>query len=168
MWVAIAGTAGCVVAASDYALIGWFVNHRLIRQNSTIRAASGRATILRAGALSALTVSRWFRLPFYPQIWRLPVTILARFVTAVVLPSFRGSTARAGGRVKAPGGALVSRVALALIGGWGIWRTVRGIGRRKRRRLPLPSVNAHGTRDRSLRLQAFPRALLSVSQDLRV
>jgi hypothetical protein len=31
-WVAIAGTAGCVVAAIlDYALIGWFVNHRLIK-----------------------------------------------------------------------------------------------------------------------------------------
>ena len=69
-------------------------------------------------------------LPFYPaKILAIARDYpLPRFVTAVViakLPRFY-LLALAGQKVKAPGGALVSAgVALALIAGWGIWRTVR-------------------------------------------
>ena len=54
MWVAIAGTAGCVVAAIilDYALIGWFVNHRLIKTElDDSRGFQRRAAVLRTAPL---------------------------------------------------------------------------------------------------------------------
>ena len=131
-WVAIAGTAGCVVAAIlDYALIGWFVNHRLIKTElddsrgfQIAQRFFGRAPFL------LIVVSAFFPLPFYPaKILAIARNYpLARFITAVVVarvPRFY-LLALAGQKMKAPGGALVSAgVALALIGGWGIWRTVR-------------------------------------------
>ena len=132
-WVAIAGTAGCVVAAIlDYALIGWFVNHRLIKTElDDSRGFQVAQRFFARAPFLLLTVSALVPgLPFYPaKILAIARDYpLPRFVTAVVLaklPRFY-LLALAGQKVKAPGGALVSAgVALALIAGWGIWRTVR-------------------------------------------
>ena len=130
--VAIAGTAGCLVAiALDYALIGWFVNHRLVKtemdDTKVYRVAQrffGRAPFLLILASALLPV------PFYPvKILAIARDYpLARATLAIVLgrlPRFY-LLARLGKEVQASGSALVSAgVALALIGGWGIWRTVR-------------------------------------------
>ncbi len=132
VWVAIAGTSGCVVAAIlDYALIGWFVNHRLIKTElddsrgyHTAQRFFARAPFLLILASALLPV------PFYPvKILAIAREYpLARFIAAVVigrLPRFY-LLALGGQKVQAPGGALVSAgVALALIGTWGLWRTIR-------------------------------------------
>lgn len=130
--VAVAGTAGCLVAiVLDYALIGWLVNHRLIRseidESSGFRTAQrlfGRAPFLLIVGSALLPV------PFYP------VKILAiardypvpRFCLALVLgrlPRFY-LLALGGHKVQAPNSALASAgVALALMAGWGVWRTYR-------------------------------------------
>jgi membrane protein YqaA with SNARE-associated domain len=130
--VAAVGTAGCVVSALlDYALIGWLVNHRLVRteldDSRAFRAALrwfGKAPFV------LITASAFFPLPFYPA------KILAiargypawRFVTAVVigrLPRF-WLLALGGQKIQAPRSALLSAgVALGLIAGWGVWRTVQ-------------------------------------------
>jgi ribonucleoside-triphosphate reductase len=131
-WVAIAGTAGCVVAAIlDYALIGWFVNHRLIKTElDDSRGFQIAQRFFARAPFLLIVVSAFFPLPFYPaKILAIARDYpLPRFVAAVILariPRFY-LLALAGQKVKAPGGALVSAgVALALIGGWGIWRTVR-------------------------------------------
>jgi ribonucleoside-triphosphate reductase len=130
--VAIAGTAGCLVAiVLDYALIGWLVNIRLVRaevdeSRGFFRAQKffGRAPFLLILASALLPV------PFYP------VKILAivrdyspvRFCVALVLgrlPRFY-LLALGGKRVQAPDSALLSAgVALGLIAGWGVWRAYR-------------------------------------------
>jgi membrane protein YqaA with SNARE-associated domain len=130
--VATAGVAGCLVAiALDYALIGWFVNHRLIKtemeDTKAYRVAQrffGRAPFV------LILASALLPLPFYPvKILAIARDYsLARFALAVILgrfPRFYG-IALVGKEVQASGSALVSAgVALALIGGWGVWRTVR-------------------------------------------
>jgi ribonucleoside-triphosphate reductase len=130
--VAIAGTIGCLVAiVIDYAVIGWLVNHRLIKteidDSSGFRTAQrffGRAPFLLIAGSALLPV------PFYP------VKILAiardypvsRFCLALVLgrlPRFY-LLALGGQKVQAPNSALASAaVALGLMAGWGIWRTYR-------------------------------------------
>lgn len=130
--VATAGTLGCIVAIMlDYALIGWLVNHRLIRaeldDSRGFRVAErwfGKAPFL------LILLSALFPVPFYP------VKILAiageypiwRFIAALVLgrmPRFY-LLALGGQRYQAPGSALLSAaVAIGLIAGWGIWRTIR-------------------------------------------
>lgn len=130
--VAIAGTAGCLVAiVLDYALIGWLVNLRLVRtevdeSRGFLRAQKffGRAPFLLIFASALLPV------PFYP------VKILAivrdyspvRFSVALVLgrlPRFY-LLALGGKRIQAPDSALLSAgVALGLIAGWGVWRAYR-------------------------------------------
>ena len=130
--VAVAGTAGCIVAAIlDYALIGWFVNKSFVKRElddtKVFRAAQrgfARAPFLLILASALLPV------PFYPaKILAIAQGYpLARFVAAVVLgrlPRFY-ALALIGKEVQASGGALASAgAALALIGGWGIWRTVK-------------------------------------------
>jgi membrane protein YqaA with SNARE-associated domain len=140
MQVAVAGVAGALVAiALDYALIGWFVNHRLIRAEiddsrgyQRAQRLFGRAPFLLIVAAAMLPV------PFYP------IKILAiardyslpRFAAAIVigrLPRFY-LLALGGQKVQAPNSALASAaVALGLIAAWGAWRTWR------RNRLRRPS-----------------------------
>lgn len=130
--VALAGTAGCIVAAIlDYALIGWFVNHRLVRTelDDSRGFRMAQRFFSRAPFLLVL-LSALLPVPFYPvKILAIARDYpLARFVAAVVLgrlPRFY-ALAVVGQKAKAPGSALVSAgVALALIGGWGVWRTVK-------------------------------------------
>ena len=130
--VAIAGTIGSIVAIIlDYSLIGWLVNQRLVRRELDDSAwfrwsqkVFGRAPFLLILGSALLPV------PFYP------VKILAiasdysilRFCIALVLgrlPRFY-LLALGGQKVHAPNSAYASAaVALALIGGWGVWRTWR-------------------------------------------
>jgi ribonucleoside-triphosphate reductase len=132
IWIATAGTAGCVVAAIlDYALIGWFVNHRLIKTElDDSKGFQIAQRFFSRAPFILILLSALLPVPFYP------VKILAiardysigRFVAAVVigrLPRFY-LLALGGQKMKAPGGALVSAgVALALIGSWGVWRTIK-------------------------------------------
>lgn len=130
--VAIAGTLGCVVAIIlDYALIGWFVNRRLIRaeidDSKGFRVAQrffGKAPMLLI-VLSALLPVPFFPVKILGIIRDYP---LPRFIVGIVvgrLPRFY-LLALAGQKVQAPGSALASAGAtLALIGIWGLWRTVR-------------------------------------------
>jgi len=130
--VALAGTAGCVVAiVLDYALIGWLVNHRLVKTElddsrgfRTAQRYFGRAPF------ALILISALLPVPFYP------VKILAisrdyslwRFAGALVLGRFPRFylLALGGQKVQAPDSALFSAgAALALIGGWGLWRTIR-------------------------------------------
>jgi len=130
--VAAAGTAGCIVAAIlDYALIGWFINHRLIKTElEDSRGYQFAQRFFARAPFVLILLSALLPVPFYP------VKILAiardyslvRFIAAVVagrLPRFY-LLALGGQKMKAPGSALVSAgVALTLIGGWGVWRTIR-------------------------------------------
>jgi membrane protein YqaA with SNARE-associated domain len=137
--VALAGTMGCVVAiVLDYALIGWFVNRRLVREeiedSRGIRAAQrlfGRAPFVLIALSAVLPV------PFYPaKILSIARGYsLRRFIAALVLGRFPRFwfLAVIGDRVQASNSALGSAAAaLALIGGWGIWRTVRRNRREKK------------------------------------
>jgi membrane protein YqaA with SNARE-associated domain len=130
--VAVAGTAGCIVAILlDYALIGWFVNHRLIRtelnDSRTFRFA---LRFFSKAPFVQIILSALLPVPFYP------VKILAiacdysqaRFIVAMVLGRFPRFylLALGGHTVQAPDSALLSAgVALALISGWGLWRTIQ-------------------------------------------
>lgn len=130
--VAVAGTLGCVVAiVLDYALIGWFVNRRLIRaeidDSKGFRVAQrffGKAPML------LIILSALLPVPFFPVkiLGILRDYPLSRFIVAIVLgrlPRFY-LLALAGQKVQAPGSALASAGAtLALIGIWGLWRTIR-------------------------------------------
>lgn len=130
--VAIAGTLGCVVAILlDYALIGWFVNHRLIKteidDSRGFRIAQrffGKAPLLLI-VLSALLPVPFFPVKILGIISDYP---LRRFILGIVvgrLPRFY-LLALAGQKVQASGSALASAGAtLALIGIWGLWRTIR-------------------------------------------
>ncbi len=130
--VAAAGTAGCLVAIIiDYALIGWLVNHRLVKGEiddssgfHTAQRYFGRAPFLLILGSALLPV------PFYP------VKILAiardypvvRFSVALAIGRFCRFylLALGGQKVQAPNSALASAgVALALMAGWGVWRTYR-------------------------------------------
>ena len=130
--VALAGTAGCVVAAIlDYALIGWFINHRLIKTELEDSRGYQIAQRFFARAPFVLVmVSALLPVPFYPvKILAIARDYpLARFAVAVIAGRFPRFYlfALGGQKMKAPGSALVSAgVALALIGGWGVWRTIR-------------------------------------------
>jgi len=130
--VGLTGTLGCIVAiVLDYALIGWFVTRRLVRSeledSKAVRIARrlfGKAPFLLIAASAALPV------PFYP------VKILAivsdyplrRFIPALIVGRFPRFwfLAVVGDRLQASNSALGSfGAALALIAGWGIWRTLR-------------------------------------------
>ena len=130
--VALAGTAGCLVAiALDYALIGWFVNHRLVKTElDDSRAFRVAQRFFGRAPFALIVISALLPLPFYPvKILAIARDYsLARFALAVVLGRFPRfyMLAIAGREVQASSSALVSAgVALALIGGWGIWRTIR-------------------------------------------
>lgn len=136
--VALAGTAGCIVAiVLDYALIGWLVNHRFVKAElDDSRGFRTAQRLFGKAPFALILLSALLPVPFYP------VKILAitrdyplwRFVGALVLGRFPRFylLALGGQRVQAPGSALVSAgVALALIGGWGVWRTVRRNRREK-------------------------------------
>jgi membrane protein YqaA with SNARE-associated domain len=130
--VATAGTLGCLVAITlDYALIGWLVNHRLIRteldDSRGFRTAErwfGKAPFLLILASAVLPV------PFYPvKILAIAGEYpLARFALALLLgrlPRFY-LLALGGHRYQAPNSALLSAaVGLSLIALWGIWRRIR-------------------------------------------
>jgi membrane protein YqaA with SNARE-associated domain len=130
--VAAAGTIGCLVAiVLDYALIGWLVNQRLVRHEIDDSRGFRRAQKFFGRAPFLLILgSALLPVPFYP------VKILAiardyplsRFCLALLLgrlPRFY-LLALGGQRVHAPNSAYASAaVALALIGGWGVWRTYR-------------------------------------------
>lgn len=130
--VAIAGTLGCVVAIIlDYALIGWFVNRRLIKaeidDSKGFRVAQrffGKAPML------LIILSALLPVPFFPVkiLGIIRDYSLTRFIAAIVigrLPRFY-LLALAGQKVQAPGSALASAGAtLALIGIWGLYRAWR-------------------------------------------
>jgi ribonucleoside-triphosphate reductase len=130
--IASVGTVGCLVAALlDYAMIGWVVNHRLVKteldDSRAFRTAQrwfGRAPFL------LVTASAFFPVPFYPaKILAIAREYPAsRFLAAVLvgrLPRFY-LLALVGGEVNAPRSALVSAgITLGLFAAWGIWRTVR-------------------------------------------
>jgi membrane protein YqaA with SNARE-associated domain len=130
--VAIAGASGCGVAiVLDYALIGWFVNRRLVRMEMEdsrvlrkVQRGFGRAPFV------LILLSALLPVPFYPaKILAIARGYpLRRFVAALLLgriPRF-WLLAIVGGRLGASNSALGSFwAALALIGGWGIWRTVK-------------------------------------------
>lgn len=130
--VALAGTAGCIVAiVLDYALIGWLTNLRLVK--TELDDSRGFHTAQRffgKAPFALIALSALLPVPFYP------VKILAitrdyplwRCTAAIVLgrlPRFY-LLALGGQKVQAPDSALFSAgAALALIGGWGLWRTIR-------------------------------------------
>ena len=130
--VAVAGTIGSLVAIIlDYSLIGWLVNQRLVRRELDDSAWFRWSQKIFARAPFLLILgSALLPVPFYP------VKILAiasdysvvRFCLALVvgrLPRFY-LLALGGQKVHAPNSAYASAaVALALIGGWGAWRTYR-------------------------------------------
>jgi membrane protein YqaA with SNARE-associated domain len=137
--VALTGTLGCIVAiVLDYALIGWFVTRRLVRaeleDSKAVRIARrlfGKAPFLLIVASAALPV------PFYPaKILAIVADYpLRRFIPALILGRFPRFwfLAIVGDRLEASNSALGSfGLALGLIAGWGLWRTVR----RNRRRNP--------------------------------
>ena len=132
MLVAIAGTAGCIVAIClDYALIGWLVNHRLVRREIDDSGAFHWAQKYFGKAPFLLIVgSALLPVPFWPAkilgivrdypLWRFCVALivgrLPRFYVWALL----------GQRFKVPDSVLGSAGAtLALIAGWGVWRTYR-------------------------------------------
>jgi membrane protein YqaA with SNARE-associated domain len=130
--VALTGTLGCIVAIGlDYALIGWFVTRRLVRaeleDSKAVRIARrvfGKAPFLLIVASAALPV------PFYPAKILAIVSDypLRRFIPALILGRFPRFwfLAVVGDRLQASNSALGSfGAALALIAGWGIWRTIR-------------------------------------------
>jgi len=130
--VAIAGTLGCLVAITlDYALIGWLVNHRLVRREIDdsggfhwAQKQFGRAPFLLIAGSALLPV------PFWPAkilgivrdypLWRFYLAlIVGRFPRFYVW-------ALLGQRFKVPDSVLGSAGAtLALIAAWGVWRTYR-------------------------------------------
>jgi len=130
--VAVTGTAGCLVAiVLDYALIGWFVTRSFVRtelEDSRVVRAARR--VFAKAPFVLIVASALLPVPFYP------VKILAivngyplsRFIPALILgriPRF-WFLAVIGDRVQASNSALGSfTIVLAIIGGWGIWRTVR-------------------------------------------
>ncbi len=130
--VALTGTAGCIVAiVLDYALIGWFVTRRLVRTElEDSRAVRVAQRVFGKAPFVLIVASALLPVPFYP------VKILAiagdyplrRFITALILgriPRF-WFLAMVGDRLQASNSALGSfGAALALIAGWGIWRTIR-------------------------------------------
>ena len=130
--VAIAGTAGCVVAILlDYTLIGWLMNHRLLKGEIDDSKGFARAQRFFGRAPFLFTVaSAFLPMPFYP------VKILAiardypigRFILAIVigkLPRFY-IWALGGKKYQAPKSALMSAlIAMALMASWGVWRTYR-------------------------------------------
>jgi len=131
--VAVVGTAGCLVAIIlDYALIGWIVTRRLIREElddsrGFVRAQKffGRAPFLFI-VVSALVPG----MPFYPaKILAISRDYsLPRFCLAMALgrlPRFYYLAVIAH-KVHAPKSALVSAaVGLTAIAAWGLWRTYR-------------------------------------------
>ena len=130
--VAIAGTLGCLVAiVLDYALVGWFVNRRLIK--TEIDDSRGFRAALRffdrAPFLLIVVSAAVPGLPFYPAkiLGIIRDYPLSRFVAAIVIGRFPRFylLALLGQRVNAPNSALGSAAgALALIGIWGLWRTI--------------------------------------------
>jgi len=130
--VAVAGTLGCVVAVIlDYALIGWFASRKLIKTElEDSRGFHAAQRYFGKAPFVLIVLSALLPVPFYP-VKILAITrdySLVRFLAAVVigrLPRFY-LLALGGQKVKAPGSALVSAgVTLALIGLWGVWRTIR-------------------------------------------
>lgn len=130
--VALAGTAGCVVAiVLDYALIGWLTNLRLVK--SELDDSRGFRTAQRffgKAPFALILISALLPVPFYP-VKILAITrdyALWRFVGALVLGRFPRFylLALGGQKVQAPDSALFSAgAALTLIAGWGLWRTIR-------------------------------------------
>jgi membrane protein YqaA with SNARE-associated domain len=130
--VALAGTAGCIVAiVLDYALIGWLVNHRFVKTElDDSRGFRTAQRLFGKAPFALILLSALLPVPFYP------VKILAitrdypvlRFVGALVMGRFPRFylLALGGQKVQAPDSALFSAgAALALIAGWGLWRTIR-------------------------------------------
>ena len=141
--VAAVACVGCSVAIIlDYWLIGWFVTRSFVRaeldDSRVVRTA--RRVFARAPFVLILA-SAMLPVPFYP------VKILAivngyplsRFIAALIIgriPRF-WFLAVIGDRVQASNSTLGSfMIVLAVMGGWGIWRTVR---RNRQRRVPPPA-----------------------------
>jgi membrane protein YqaA with SNARE-associated domain len=130
--VSLAGTAGCLVAiVLDYALVGWLTNLRLVK--TELDDSRGFRTAQRffgKAPFALILLSALLPVPFYP-VKILAITrdySLWRFVGALVLGRFPRFylLALGGQKVQAPDSALISAgVALGLIAGWGLWRTIR-------------------------------------------
>ncbi len=130
--VALAGTAGCIVAiVLDYALIGWLTSLRLVK--TELDDSRGFRTAQRyfgKAPFALILVSALLPVPFYP-VKILAITRgypLARFIGALVLGRFPRFylLALGGQKAQAPDSALFSAgAALALIAAWGLWRTIR-------------------------------------------
>jgi membrane protein YqaA with SNARE-associated domain len=132
MAVAVVGTLGCLVAiVLDYALIGWIVNRRLIREEiddsrgfKTAQRFFGRAPFL------FILVSALLPMPFYPtKILAIardyPLRLFCLALAVGRLPRFYYLAVIAH-KAKLPKSALVSSaIALSLMAGWGLWRTYR-------------------------------------------
>jgi len=130
--VAIVGTLGCLVAiVLDYALIGWIVNRRLIREEiddssgfKTAQRFFGRAPFL------VILVSALLPVPFYPtKILAIardyPLRLFCLALAMGRLPRFY-YLALIADKAHLPKSALVSSaVALSLMAVWGLWRTYR-------------------------------------------
>jgi membrane protein YqaA with SNARE-associated domain len=126
------GTAGCLVAiVLDYALVGWLTNLRLVK--TELDDSRGFRTAQRffgKAPFALILLSALLPVPFYP-VKILAITrdySLWRFVGALVLGRFPRFylLALGGQKVQAPDSALISAgVALGLIAGWGLWRTIR-------------------------------------------
>jgi membrane protein YqaA with SNARE-associated domain len=130
--VAVVGTAGCLVAIIlDYALIGWIVTRRLIREELDDSRAFIRAQkFFGTAPFLFIVVSALVPMPFYPtkilaisRDYSLPRFCLA--LTLGRLPRFYYLAVIAH-KVHAPKSALVSAaVALTAMAAWGLWRTYR-------------------------------------------
>jgi len=130
--VAVVGTLGCMVAiVLDYALIGWIVNHRLIREEiddsggfRTAQRFFGRAPFL------VIVLSALLPVPFYPtKILAIardyPLRLFCLALAVGRLPRFY-YLAMFAHRLKVPKSALVSTaIALSAMAAWGVWRTYR-------------------------------------------
>lgn len=130
--VAIAGTLGCIVAiVLDYALLGWLVNHRLVRREIDESAGFRWAQKYFGKApFWVIVASALLPVPFWPAKILAIVTDYprSRFSLALILgrlPRFY-VWALLGQRFKVPTSVLASAwLTLALMAGWGVWRTYR-------------------------------------------
>jgi membrane protein YqaA with SNARE-associated domain len=130
--VATVGVVSCAVAAVlDYWLIGWFMNHRLVRSRfDNWRAYLMAARIFKKAPFLLIVGAAFAPVPFYPvKILAIAADYpLSRFVMGMAIgrwPRFY-LLAIGGQKVQAPNSLLLwGAVGLAVLGVFQIWRTRR-------------------------------------------